>query len=249
MSGTVSSFGIAAYKLAFQLSPIVLVGGIAQLVGGMLPIISITESVHFATGLLSGTDNLELDNFFAHFEPAQGSTLVDNQIGTYPFANQAVAGNAIIRQPLQLSMIMKCPPRDAFGVASKLATMMALKAALDQHHMLGGTYTVVTPSYFYTNGIMVGMRDVSSGESKNPQSAWQLDFQFPLLTLEQVQSVQNSLMSRLTSGSYINGTPAWSGLPTTITSPDSLVSSNLIPAASGLPAANTAPFTGIPGFQ
>lgn len=245
----VSSAGLAAYKLAFQLSPIVLVNGIAGQIGGMLPIIAITEAAHFLTGILSGTDNIELDNFFAHFEPAQGSTLIDNQIGTYPFANQAVAANAIIRQPLALSMIMKCPPRDAIGVATKLATMMNLRRALDQHNSKGGTYTVVTPSCFYTNGIMTGMRDVSSGESKHPQSAWQIDFQFPLLTLENAAAAQNSLMQRLTSGSYVNGAPAWSGLPTTITSPNALITSSLIPASSGLPAANTAPFSGIPGMQ
>lgn len=243
-----SGFGRSVFKLAFQLSPIVLVGGVAGDIGGMLPIISITESIHFVTGLLSGTDNIELDNFFAHFEPMSGATLIDNQIGTYPFANQAVAGNAIIRQPLNLSMKMICPARDVLGFPAKLATMIALQNTLSQHNALGGTYTVVTPSYFYTNGILTAMRDISSGESKQPQTIWQLDFTFPLLTIDQAQATQNSLIAKLTSGAKIDGTPAWSGLPTTINSPDSLVSSNLIPAASGLPAANTAPFQAAPNL-
>ncbi len=235
--------GLAIFKLAFQLSPVLLTNGIAKYVpGGALPIIALTEAAHFLTGLLSGAGNIELDDFFAHFQPMPGGTLVDNQIGMYPFANQAVAANAIIAQPLQLSMLMRCPARDELGYATKLATMLALKAVLDQHNNLGGTYTVVTPSYFYTNGILTGMRDVSDAQSKQVQNAWQLDFLFPLLTLETAQSVQNNLMSKLTGGTQLSGQPTWSGITPSIGNVNSLAGPALIPSLSGSPAATTAPF-------
>jgi hypothetical protein len=51
--------GLAVFKLAFQLSPILLCNGIAtDIPGGVLPIIAITEASHFVLGLLSGTDTL-----------------------------------------------------------------------------------------------------------------------------------------------------------------------------------------------
>jgi len=236
--------GLVAFKLAFQLSPIVLVNGIAQNIPGqMLPIIAITQAAQFVAGLLSGGEDIGLNDFFANFQPLPGATLVDFQIAKYPFANQAVAANATIAQPLQLSMLMKCPARDELGYAAKLATMMALQSVLSQHGSQGGTYIIVTPSYFYTNGILTGMRDASNGESKQAQNAWQMDFEFPLLTLEQAQQSQGSLMSKITSGTQINGAPAWSGLSPAVgqTGANTLAAPSLIPAASGASAAGTAP--------
>src|ERR1700761_3842625 len=185
-----------AWRLAFECSPILLVDGIAAGItdtGGTLPIIAITEAAHFLSDILSGASNIELDDFFAHFQPMPGGTLIDNQIGTYPFANQQVAANAIIAQPLALSMQMICPARDAFGYPLKLATMITLQTVLYNHNAQGGTYTVLTPSYVYTNGIMTGMRDISSQNTKQVQNTWQLDFLFPLLTVEDAAGVQNGL--------------------------------------------------------
>lgn len=237
--------GLAAFKLAFELSPIVMVGGLAQNIpGGMLPILALTEAASFAQGLLGGAaTDLNLDDFFCHFQPIQGSTLINNQIGMYPFANQAVAANAIIAQPLTLSMLMICPARGTLGWAVRLATMIALQNALKQHNAAGGTYIVVTPSFLYRNLIMTGMTDVSNPHSHQPQNAWQLDFMAPLLTLEEAEAAQNSLMSKLSSGTQLTGQPAWSGLTPTVSQQgaNSLVAPSLIPAATGTPAAGTAP--------
>lgn len=235
--------GTAAFKLAFQLSPIILTNGIAgNIPGGMLPIIAITEPLNAATGLLGGTDTIDLDDFFAHFQPMPGGTLIDQQVGTYPFANQAVAANAVIAQPLTYSMLMQCPAQHRLGYAGKLAIMMALQAVLSQHNASGGAYTVITPSFFFTNMLMTGMRDASNGASHQPQNAWQLDFMRPLLTLSEAEQVQNSLMSKLSSGTQIQGQPAWSGLSPTVGAPDSLAAPGLFPTSSGLPGAGTAPF-------
>lgn len=209
-----TSAGLALYKLAFQLSPIMLVGGVAQgieITGGMLPILAITEAANFTTGLLTGNVDIDLDGFFAHWAPLPGGDLISQQIGSYPFANLNVAANATIAQPLNLSMQMQCPARGELGMPSKLASMMLLKVVLDKHNQTGGTYTVVTPSYIYQGGVLISMRDISNTASHQVQNTWQLDFNFPLLTLEAAQAAQNSLMNKLGSGTQISGAPGWSG--------------------------------------
>ena len=70
--------------------------------------------------------------------------------------------------------------------------MTAVQNVLNLHNQSGGTYTVMTPSYIFTNGILLRMSDASRGDSKQVQVTWQLDFTFPLLTLNQVQNAQNS---------------------------------------------------------
>lgn len=200
------SFGRTIFRLGYEISPIVLVGGwAAGMSGGYMPIVALTETANFILGLLRGSADLTLDDFFAHFRPAPGSTLIDNQIGRYPFANQTVAANAIITQPLKVSLLMVCPVRAEGGYTNKLITMTALQQTLAQHNVSGGTYIVATPSYVYANCVMTGMRDVSSGETKQPQTAWQLDFEQPLITLAEAQAAQNSLMSKLTAGLPTDG--------------------------------------------
>lgn len=239
MSG---SAGVDAFKLAFELSPIILTNGVANNIpGGMLPIIAITQSVDFVTGLLGGSVSASPDDFIAHFYPMPGSTLIDQQVATYPMANQTVAANATIAQPLTLSMLMECPARGSGGYASKLAVIMALQTTLQAHNSQGGTYIVITPSFFYTNMIMTTMRDASRGGSHQAQTAYQIDFIQPLLTLNQANSVQGSLMSQITGGTQVSDNPAWSGLSPTVGAPNSLVAPGIIPSSVGSPGAGTSP--------
>lgn len=239
------SAGLAIWSLAFQKSPIMLTGGLAGPMGGMLPIIAFTEAINFVAGLISGTDNIEMDNFFANFQPLPGSTLINLEIGSYPFANQTVAANATIKQPRQLSMLMRCPARNELGYYAKLATMTALQQALDQHSSLGGTYTIITMSQIYTNGILTALRDVSDPESHQVQNAYQWDFTFPLLTLNDAQSAQNNLMGQLTSGTQVTDPPAWSSVSTAINSPNNVAVSGLIPASTGLTGSTIYPAGGL----
>lgn len=227
-----------AFKLTFQVSPIILTGGIAGAVpGGMLPIIALTEASNFVDGLLSGGKNLTLDDFFGAFEVVPGGTLISQEIAKYPSANQFVAANAVIAQPLSVSLRMVCPVRQAFGYPLKLATMTALATALAQHNASGGTYTVATPSYFYVNTLMTKMSDLGSEESAQKQVSWQFDFEQPLLTLAQVTAAQNSLMSKISGGTAVtpgaDGAIPWSGLSPTVGLPPSLAGASVIPAASG----------------
>ena len=242
MSGTA---GQQAFELAFQCSPIVFVNGIAtNMPFGMLPIISITQTISFVAGLLGGAITPGLDDFFAAFEPLPGATIADYELGKYPFANQKIAANAIIAQPLTVSMLMRCPSRPVSGgFAGNLAIMMALQAAVAQHAALGGTYIVITPMSFWRYAILKAIRDVTSGASKQRQSAWQWDFEQPLLTLEQSQGgLLNNLMSSIANGTQLNGDPPfWSGLSSGLGSPNSAQAPNLIPSAGA--ASVNSPYT------
>lgn len=232
------------FKLGFEISPVILTNGIAtNIPGGMLPIVSITEAANFVTGLLDGGSVLSLDNFFAHWLPIPGGTLANNQIGMYPFANQTVAANAIIAQPLQISMRMICPVKSSGGYAAKLVTISALQAALAMHNNMGGTYTVATPSFLYTNCVLLGMKDITGGgESKQLQTEWQFDFLQPLVALADAQSAMNGLMSKISSGTPISGDPAWSGLEPSVGVPPSGAAPSLIPAATQLSGSSAAGF-------
>lgn len=220
----------SVFKLAFECAPIVLSGGLAENIPGkMLPLLTITETASFISNLVSGSTGL--DKFFAHFAPMPGGTLIENQIGTYPFANQAVAANAIISQPLTLSMMMICPAQtDGGGYPAKLITMLALREALYSHCNKGGTFIVITPSYFYTDMILLRLHDVTQG-GKQVQQMWQFDFTRPLLTQEEADAAQNSMMSKISNGSSFTGTPTWSGLSAT-TGSTGTATSGLIPTTN-----------------
>lgn len=241
------SAGGVQWKMAYQLSPITLTGGIAEnMPGGTLPIIALTEASRFTDGLLAGPDNIELDEFFANFEPVTGSTLIDQDVPTYPFANQVVAANAVIAKPLTVSLQMLCTSSGANDYYKRAATMAALQASLYKHNSQGGTYTVATPLFTYTDALMIALRDVTSGESKQPQTHWQWDFLKPLLTEEQANQAQNLLMSKISSGTPIQPeNPGWSGISNTIGQPTSLATPSLIPASTNSLAVNT-PGRGVP---
>ena len=163
--------GIASqFTLGYEISPILLTGAGIVPNGQILPIVSLTEP----SG--SGADQSDLDSFFAHFVPLPGSTLIDQVIGTYPFANQAVAANAVITQPLTISLKMICPARTSDGYSGKSSIMTALQASIAQHNVSGGTYTVVTLAGVWENLVMKSLRDISANSSAQPQTEWQWDF-------------------------------------------------------------------------
>ena len=106
MANTVSTVFRDVYDLSFQVSPIILNGGSASgALGGMLPILGLlSELVGTAQGVL--TSGLDMADFPFRFLPIPGGTLINNAVGTYPFANQQVAANAIIEQPRNISLLM-----------------------------------------------------------------------------------------------------------------------------------------------
>lgn len=217
----------ADFTQKFSTSPIILVNGIASGATGGMPLAS----------LLGGEPEAALDAF-ATFVPLSGGKLIDNAVGTYPFANQAVAANAIIANGLTISIRMICPVREPGGYANKLAVMTNLQAQLAKHNNSGGCYTVATPSFLYENALMTAMFDVSDGESKQAQIEWQLDFYAPLLTLEAAAGAESTMMSKVSAATPIDGDPpAWSGLSTTAGAP---------PSAGANSGGTVAPPTGNP---
>lgn len=258
--GVISS-GLVNFAAEYEISPILLVGGIAaNAKGGALPISTFTQGpqsnsgfsitglveaaasgavagvtgvLSTATGYLSSALGPAEPQSFAHFQPLPGGSLIDNQVAMYPFANQTVAANAIITQPLAVSMLMRCPASSSVPYSQKLTLIQALQTALAQHNALGGTYTVFTPAYIYTNCLLTAMRDVSGGESKQPQYDFQLDFLQPLVTLQQAQQAQNALMKTLSNGAA-PATPSTTSNPAGVSVPG---------IAPGVPIGNP---TGIP---
>lgn len=190
------------YELAYQICPIILQGGIAaQQQGQLLPITSLwgnpTEP-------------------FAEFLPLPGSTLISQSIGMYPFADQSVAANATIQQPLTISLVMIAPVNQPKGYLAKLMTFSALQKSLLNHNASGGTYNVATPAFIYYNLLMTSMTDISQeGENKQVQIEWQFDFIQPLITQKAAANAQNNLMQKITSGGKLttnNGQSiTWSG--------------------------------------
>lgn len=201
------SSGRSAFQLQYDISPVFLTGGIAG-ASGTMSIVQLTDP--------EGLD--DLDDAFAHWVVMPGGTLHELQPGTYPFANQAVAANAVIFQPLKISLMMICPANETTPWYAKQQVIAALKATLTQHMQSGGTFSVFTPAFLYTNCLLLDIIDASTGETNQRQYQYQWDFYKPLLTLQDAQAAQNSLISKMTNGSMITN-PAWSGNqnPTSVT--------------------------------
>lgn len=232
-----SGVGREAWKLAFELSPIILTGGMAKnLPGNMLPIIALTEAINFPLGLLSSGGQINPESFFAHYLPMPGGSLIKQDLARYPFANQAVAANSVIAQPLHISLLMVAPAKGTLGYIAKLASMTALRATLNYHNNNGGLYTVATPSFFYTNCIMLDMSDAGSGQSRQPQITWRLDFEKPLVTLDDAEGAQNSLFAKLESATPLKepGGSIWSNLNNAVGQSSGQGGPATIPAQSGV---------------
>ncbi len=205
MSGLSANF--TQWKIQYELSPIILTGGIATAQGGALPIITITNPTD-TLSQVTDARNPQLDGLFATYRPLPGGTLINNSIGTYPFANQAIAANSIIAQPLNVSMVMTCPAGNQGGYGVKSSLMSTLQSTLATHNNLGGTYSVITVARIYTSCIMTGMRDITGGDTNQPQVMFQIDFVQPLVTQAAANAALNGLMGKMSNGTPISGTPS-----------------------------------------
>jgi len=196
----------SAYNLAFQISPLVLQGGIVGSSQG-----SLAPITDYTGGSLDS-----LDDAFAHYLPLPGSTLISQTIGMYPFANQSVAANATIQQPLTISLLMIAPVNQPDGYQSKLSIFSNLARQLALHNSIGGTYIVCTPAYIYNYLLMTAMTDVtpeiSADGNKQSQTSFQLDFIQPILTAQGAQQALNAQMQKQTNGNQQQPNAiSWSG--------------------------------------
>lgn len=208
--------GQTVFQAAFEVSPIILQDGLAQFSGGYLPLTAITEIIDFP--------GLSSKQFFAHFKPLAGSSLAEWQIAEYPFVNLQMAANAQIQMPLKLSMLQVSPAQTGGGYLFKQAIFTALKIALENHIQLGGTFTILTPAYTYTNCLLTSLRDVTSPSDKQVQTMFQWDFVQPLITESGAAQVVGSLMQRLGDG-----------LPTSLTYSQVPAQNALLPGEEILP--------------
>jgi hypothetical protein len=205
-------------ELSYQVCPIILTGGIAsQLQGGVLPMLSLLNrsTLGSSPASLAGSTAPSgplfpfsmdhLDDAFGAFNVLPGGTLISQSIAKYPFANQWVAANAVIREPLTLSLIMDSPMRGTNAWAIKHMVFTSVQATLANHNNAGGTYTVATPAFQYDNLIMTAMTDNSRGNNSLPQNAWRFDFEKPLVAGGDLTTAQNGLTSALTNGTPTQG--------------------------------------------
>lgn len=201
-----------AFQLAFETSPILLVNGIASGVpGGILPIAVFTEGLSIVDGALNGV----IGEASTRFIPMAGTTLVSQDIGEYPFFNQATAANAVVAKPNRVIMQMLRPASTTLGgYANKTMTFTALKLALDKHNQSGGSYIVLTPSFIYTGCLLRSMIDSSgfSPQNKQVQYSWALEFEQPLLFISQLDAVLGNLMSKFETGVPSTSGLSWSGI-------------------------------------
>lgn len=199
------------FKRKYQLAPILLIQGIAaNLTNGQMTILTLTEG--------SDTVNYADDNeYFAHFEPMSGGTLVDFTAAEYPFASMNMAANAVLQNALKFSMKMVCPARNnAHSYPALQATMTRIQQQLTAHILAGGSFTVATPAFIYTNCLLLNVRDVSNAGDKKVQGVFQLDFAAPLITQQAAEQTFNNLYAKLQGGLPVGNPPKNSSVTTSI---------------------------------
>ena len=261
MSDTYNA-GIASFRRSYELCPIFLVNGIAAqgsggVPGGGLPITSILQSSIYPQGITGqansngatpgpggttagGTpggpsDPTSPDSYFAHFVVEDGGSLIDDELAEYPFANMSVAANAVISQPLEISLRMICPADPGRGVTypNKQAIITSLQTSLQQHIDLGGYFIVATPAFIYPPCLLRLLEDggdVEEGGQVQHTFLWH--FRAPLITLAQAQGAQNAAMNKISSQVAMSGDPP--GNPpasAAVADPGSNVVQNVVPAA------------------
>lgn len=190
-----------AFRLAYEISPIFLVNGIAENIpGGTLPIVAITEGLSFFNGVLKGSVN---EPNSAHFMPVPGTTLINNEIAEINFFDQVTAANATITKNKTVSIQMVRPVSTSDGgYTTKGLSYIALKSALERHIQAGGWFNVLTPACFYTGCLLERLIDVTpfSEENKQVQFTWRFEFTQPALTQADVTDSLNGLFGKIRRG-------------------------------------------------
>lgn len=197
---------IQDFRRSYELSPILLMGGIASnATNGQQSILALTEGKEDA-------NYPNLNDYFCHFEPMPGGTLVDFAAAEYPFASMAMAANAMLQQALKISLKMICPARTgANNYESIQAKITRIQQQLTAHILAGGTFTVATPATIYADCLLLNLRDVTNAGDKKSQGVFQLDFAQPLITQQAAAAVYNNLYAKLAGGLPVPNPPKNSG--------------------------------------
>ena len=220
------------FQHQYSVTPIYLVSGIAG--QGELSLDTILNPLASGAGY-KGASSQGIYSYinFGVFSVLPGGMLIENEIAHYPLANQAVAANAVITNPLRISLDMVAPAYDEIPFSLKQTIFTALKSVLDQHTALGGYYTVYTPAYIYNNCLLESLVDGSDYEpGGQPQVRWIWNFEQPLLTVQQGQAAQSQAAARITNANYNAGNPP--GSTQVSTSSDSLGNQKVVSSASNV---------------
>lgn len=191
---------------SYQIAPIILVGGIAAgLDNGQMTVLTLTEG--------SDTVNLPSESdYFANFKVIPGGTLVDFSPAEYPFASMSMAANAVLQNVLRISVEMICPARNEGNTYAGLqATLTRLQQQLTAHILAGGTFTVGTPGYIYSNCLLLALRDTTNAGDKKVQQKFQWDFVQPLITQQAATQTFAGLYAKIAGGLPVPNPPMNSG--------------------------------------
>ncbi len=186
---------LTGFQYYNEISPIYLNNGIARVVPDK--VISITAILE-----PRGQTDLLYSAFFAHFQNLPNGTLAEWKIAEYPFASLVMAANAMIQMPLRISMLMICPAQTDKNrnFIAKQSLLTSLKNLIQTHILLGGTFTVVTPSYTYPDVLLLQIRDVSDQNDKQVQTKWQFDFEQPLVTAQGAEKALGIFLNKAEEG-------------------------------------------------
>lgn len=220
--------------MAYEITPIILTGGIASSQGDGLPIVALTQP-GYQSDPVTGGASPSLDDFNFNYTPLAGSRLLKFMAGTYPYANQAIAANALIQDPNSVSLLMFCPATLDWPFSARKSDINSLVSSLKLHQSLGGQYSVVTPAYTWTGALLLELLDVSGADSHQYQYAWQWNFFAPLTSIEQAVAAQNGLASTLTNQTQPAGSTGWpAGL--NVQNPTQTFTQSLVPAPNSAAA-------------
>ena len=181
---------LSSFQLTYEIQPIWLNQGIATNAPNQtIPITNLTQP--------SGVGGMSYNDFFAIFKIQSGGTLVEWQFAEYPFASLEVAANAMVQQPLKVSMLMICPASTTptNNYLTKLNTINNLQNQIQAHIQQGGYFTVYTPAFVYKDVLLKTIRDVTPESSVQRQMMFQWDFEQPLIALQDANSNLVSVMS------------------------------------------------------
>jgi len=205
----------ADFQLSYQVCPIVLVSGIAGT--GVLPIANLLNpsgaSSTLRTSSSGGTGIVTAGNApdafaFGSFRVLPGGLLMDNDNAKYPLATMSVAANAIITNPLRVSVEMVTPASADVTLSQRLSVFTSLKNVLDNHIAAGGYFNVATPAFIYTGCLLLNLVDASDvPDGAQTQTRWVWNFEKPLITLQQADAVVNNAMDKISGQTYNPGSP------------------------------------------
>jgi hypothetical protein len=222
------SSGYISWKTSYEITPIKLQGGIAASTGNGLPIVALTNPGNQSDPVSANGAGSTLDGFNFHYTVLAGGTLLNFKPGTYPYANQSIAANALIADATNISLLMYCPATQDWPFSIRQTTITSLVASLQPHASLGGYYDVATAAYIFTGCLLTTLRDVSGADNHQFQYAWQWDFYRPLISLAAAQQAQNGLMQTLTNRTVTTGTPGWNS-GSQVQNPTQALTQSLVP--------------------